>query len=91
MAPIRASTLVKQAILATDPAAVSSFSHDLRRLAASLVINHHKLGFEVMGARGGWASRATPMKSYLLPTRSSVPVVALGAAIEGADLEVERV
>ena len=91
MAPVRASTLVKQAILAADPSAVLPFSHDLRRLAASLVINHHKLAFEVMMARGGWASRSTPIRSYLLPTRSSVPIVALGSAIEGAYLEVERV
>jgi integrase len=89
MAPVRASTLVKQAILAADPSAVSPFSHDLRRLAASLVINHRKLEFEVMMARGGWASRSTPIRSYLLLTKSSAPIVALGAAIEGADLEVE--
>lgn len=89
MAPVRASSLVKQAILAADPSAASPFSHDLRRLAASLATNHQKLSFEVMMARGGWASRSTPIKSYLLPTRSSVPIVALAAAIEGEDLEVE--
>ena len=89
MAPVCASALVKQAILAADPSATFPFSHDLCRLAASLALNHHKLVFEVMMSRCGWASRSTPIRSYLLSTKTSVPLVALGGIIADADWDVE--
>jgi integrase len=53
MATVRANTLFKQVVYQCCPGAVSPFSHDLRKLAASLAWNHRAMSmdFWVVGWR----------------------------------------